>query len=105
MLLSSILWLTQLHPILRLDPRYGMMLAAIIGVVSSSLLAAWRQRRLAEQEKRETRQRALDARRDAQRNVERRAEVRELIERRLLSAYEHTSRPHLSGSDETERTP
>jgi hypothetical protein len=104
MLLNSALWWAQL-PILRLDPRYAMVLATLAGALISAILVAYRQRQLAKLEMLETRQRVFNDGLAARRREERRAMVRDLVERRLLSAYEHTSRPHLSGSDESERTP
>jgi type II secretory pathway pseudopilin PulG len=104
MLLNSALWWAQL-PILRLDPRYAMVVATVIGALTSSLLAAWRQRRLAAQEKLETFQRSINDGIEARRREARRAQVRDLVERRLLSAYEHTSRSHLSGTGEDEPAP
>lgn len=104
MLLNSALWLTQI-PILRLDPRYAMVLATVAGALTSSVLAAWQRRRLAKQEKLAACRRTLNESLEAQRREERRAHVRGLVERRLLSAYEHTSRPHLLGPDDGERAP
>lgn len=109
MLLNSVLGLAVLGlaqlPILRLDPRYAMVLATVAGALISSILAAWRQRQLAKQEKLKTFQRSINESIEARRREERRAQVRDLVERRLLSAYEHTSRPHLSGTGEDEPAP
>jgi hypothetical protein len=104
MLLNSALWLAQV-PVLRLDPRYAMVLATFAGALISSILVAWRQRQLAKQEKLQTFQRSINEGLEARQREERRAQVRDLVERRLLSAYEHTSRPHLSGTGKDEPAP